>query len=91
MTKEKVLEIQKSSSAQNISAAEYCRNIGVKPQIYYQAKSKLFRSNNIYKVEESKKSDVDEPISLIINGFSIQICNDSEKHLIEIFRAIKNV
>ena len=53
MEKQKILEIENQAKLRNISAAKYCREIGINPQSYYQAKTllKIKEKNKIYKVQ----------------------------------------
>ena len=54
MEKQKILEIENQAKLKNISAAKYCREIGINPQSYYQAKTLLKIKNKIYKVQNEE-------------------------------------
>lgn len=53
MEKQKILEIENQAKLKNISASKYCRQLGINPQSYYQAKTllKIKEKNKIYKVQ----------------------------------------
>ena len=93
MEKQKILEIENQAKLKNISAAKYCREIGINPQSYYQAKTllKIKDKNKIYKVQNEEPVIENKSFSITINGFSIKLEEYSINQLIDIFRAIKNV
>ena len=93
MEKQKILEIENQAKLKNISAAKYCREIGINPQSYYQAKTlfKIKEKNKIYKVQNEEPAIENKSFSITINGFSIKLEEYSINQLIDIFRAIKNV
>ena len=93
MEKQKILEIENQAKFKNISAAKYCREIGINPQSYYQAKTlfKIKEKNKIYKVQNEEPAIENKSFSITINGFSIKLEEYSINQLIDIFRAIKNV
>ena len=93
MEKQKILEIENQANLKNISAAKYCREIGINPQSYYQAKTlfKIKEKNKIYKVQNEEPVIENKSFSITINGFSIKLEEYSVTQLVEIFRAIKNV
>ena len=93
MEKQKILEIENRAKLKNISAAKYCREIGINPQSYYQAKTllKIKEKNKIYKVQNEEPVIENKSFSITINGFSIKLEEYSVTQLVEIFRAIKNV
>ena len=93
MEKQKILEIENQAKLRNISAAKYCREIGINPQSYYQAKTllKIKDRNKIYKVQNEEPVIENKSFSITINGFSIKLEEYSVTQLVEIFRAIKNV
>ena len=93
MEKQKILEIENQAKLKNISAAKYCREIGINPQSYYQAKTllKIKEKNKIYKVQNEEPVIENKSFSITINGFSIKLEEYSINQLIDIFRAIKNV
>ena len=49
MEKQKIIENKNQAKLRNISAAKYCREIGINPQSYYQAKTLL-------KIKEKNKN-----------------------------------
>ena len=93
MEKQKILEIENQAKLRNISAAKYCREIGINPQSYYQAKTllKIKEKNKIYKVQNEEPVIENKSFSITINGFSIKLEEYSVTQLVEIFMAIKNV
>ncbi len=93
MEKQKILEIENQAKFKNISAAKYCREIGINPQSYYQAKTlfKIKEKNKIYKVQNEEPVIENKSFSITINGFSIKLEEYSINQLVDIFRAIKNV
>ena len=93
MEKQKILEIENQAKLRNISAAKYCREIGINPQSYYQAKTllKIKEKNKIYKVQNEEPVIENKTLSITINGFSIRLEEYSNNQLVDIFRAIKNV
>lgn len=93
MEKQKILEIENQAKLRNISAAKYCREIGINPQSYYQAKTllKIKEKNKIYKVQNEEPIIENKSLSITINGFSIKLEEYSINQLVDIFRAIKNV
>ena len=93
MEKQKILEIENQAKLKNISAAKYCREIGINPKTYYQAKTllKIKEKNKIYKVQNEEPVIENKSFSITINGFSIKLEEYSVTQLVEIFRAIKNV
>ena len=93
MEKQKILEIENQAKLRNISAAKYCREIGINPKTYYQAKTlfKIKEKNKIYKVQNEEPAIENKSFSITINGFSIKLEEYSINQLIDIFRAIKNV
>ena len=93
MEKQKILEIENQAKLKNISAAKYCREIGINPQSYYQAKTllKIKEKNKIYKVQNEEPVIENKSFSITINGFSIKLEEYSNNQLVDIFRAIKNV
>ena len=93
MEKQKNLEIENQAKLRNISAAKYCREIGINPQSYYQAKTllKIKEKNKIYKVQNEEPVIENKSFSITINGFSIKLEEYSNNQLVDIFRAIKNV
>ena len=93
MEKQKILEIENQAKLRSISAAKYCREIGINPQSYYQAKTllKIKEKNKIYKVQNEEPVIENKSFSITINGFSIKLEEYSINQLIDIFRAIKNV
>ena len=93
MEKQKILEIDNQAKLKNISAAKYCREIGINPQSYYQAKTllKIKEKNKIYKVQNEEPVIKNKSFSITINGFSIKLEEYSVTQLVEIFMAIKNV
>ena len=93
MEKQKNFEIEKQAKLKNISAAKYCRQLGINPQSYYQAKTllKIKDRNKIYKVQNEEPVIENKSLSITINGFSIKLEEYSINQLIDIFRAIKNV
>ena len=93
MEKQKILEIENQAKLKNISAAKYCREIGINPQSYYQAKTllKIKEKNKIYKVQNEEPVIENKSFSITINGFTIKLEQYSVTQLVEIFRAIKNV
>lgn len=92
MEKQKILEIENQAKLKNISAAKYCREIGINPQSYYQAKTLLkIKDNKIYKVQNEEPIIDNKSLSITINGFTIRLEEYSVNQLVDIFRAIKNV
>ena len=93
MEKQKILEIENQAKLRNISAAKYCREIGINPQSYYQAKTllKIKEKNKIYKVQNEEPIIERNTLSITINNFSIKLEEYSINQLVDIFRAIKNV
>ena len=91
MGKQKILEIENQAKLRNISAAKYCREIGINPQSYYQAKTflKIKNRNKIYKVQNEEPVIENKSLSIIINGFSIRLEEYSINQLIDIFRQLK--
>ena len=93
MEKQKILEIENQAKLRNISAAKYCKEIGINPQSYYQAKTllKIKDRNKIYKVQNEEPVIENKSLSITINDFTIKLEEYSVTQLVEIFRAIKNV
>ena len=93
MEKQKILEIENQAKLKNISAAKYCREIGINPQSYYQAKTllKIKDRNKIYKVQNEEPVIENKSPSITINDFTIKLEQYSVTQLVDIFRAIKNV
>ena len=93
MEKQKILEIENQAKFKNISAAKYCREIGINPQSYYQAKTllKIKEKNKIYKVQNDEPIIENKLLSITINDFTIKLEQYSVTQFVEIFRAIKNV
>ena len=93
MEKQKIIEIENQAKLKNISAAKYCREIGINPQSYYQAKTllKIKEKNKIYKVQNEEPVIENKSFSITINSFSIKLEEYSINQLVDIFRAIKNV
>ena len=93
MEKQKILEIENQAKLKNISEAKCCREIGINPQSYYQAKTllKIKEKNKIYKVQNEEPVIENKSFSITINDFTIKLEEYSVTQLVEIFRAIKNV
>ena len=93
MEKQKILEIENQAKLKNISAAKYCRQLGINPKSYYQAKTllKIKDRNKIYKVQSEEPVSENKSLSITINDFTIKLEEYSVTQLEDIFRAIKNV
>ena len=93
MEKQKILEIENQAKLKNISAAKYCKEIGINPQSYYQAKTllKIKDKNKIYQVQHEDPVIENKSLSITINDFTIKLEQYSVTQLVDIFRAIKNV
>ena len=85
MEKQKILEIENQAKLKNISAAKYCREIGINPQSYYQAKTllKIKDINKIYKVQNEEPIIENKSLSITINGFSIRLKKNKYKRMKE--------
>ena len=93
MEKQKILEIENQAKLKNISAAKYCRQLGINPKSYYQAKTllKIKDRNKIYKVQSEEPVSENKSLSITINDFTIKLEEYSVTQLEDIIRAIKNV
>ena len=67
----KKLEIENKATLRNISAAKYCREIGINPQSYYQAKTllKINDRNKIYKVQNENPVTDNKSLSKLSMAF----------------------
>ena len=84
MEKQKILEIENQAKLRNISAAKYCREIGINPQSYYQAKTllKIKEKNKIYKVQNEEPVIENKSVSMTINGLIIRLEEYSIEQLV---------